>query len=71
MIERGNKDGSWNCSHPKETANFIMYGMSGEPTAPKEITMNIILKVLGFTEKQPVIIISPIPVGLFKLTHIE
>lgn len=47
LIERGNKDGSWSCSHPKETASFIMYGMSGELTSPEDITMTILLKVLG------------------------
>ena len=29
LIEQGNKDGSWNCDYPKETAVFILQGMQG------------------------------------------
>jgi len=29
LIEQGNKDGSWKCEYPKETAIFILNGMLG------------------------------------------
>ncbi|MDR3586426.1 MAG: hypothetical protein P4L59_14080 [Desulfosporosinus sp.] len=50
LIERGNKDGSWNCPYPRETANFILHGISGKLSSPEQIAISIILRVLGLTE---------------------
>jgi len=47
LIERGNKDGSWNCPYPRETASFIMNGISGKLSSSEQIAINIILRVLG------------------------
>ncbi|MDR0875143.1 MAG: TetR/AcrR family transcriptional regulator [Clostridiales Family XIII bacterium] len=57
LIERGNADGSWNCRYPKETADFIIQGMSGimstscpafkDDPEKKEIYSDIIMRLLG------------------------
>ncbi|GHU67495.1 TetR family transcriptional regulator [Clostridia bacterium] len=57
LIERGNTDGSWNCKYPKETADFIIQGMSGimntagsdfkEDAENKVIFTDIIMRLLG------------------------
>jgi len=60
LIEQGNTDGSWKCEYPKETAIFIMQGMSGvmndwqqlkEPKQEKlnkiKAYTNMVLSVLG------------------------
>ena len=47
LIERGNNDKSWNCPYPKETAHFILNGISGKPNSSEQIIINIILRVLG------------------------
>ena len=47
LIERGNKDESWNCPYPKETAHFILNGISGKPDISEQVVINIILRILG------------------------
>lgn len=50
LIERGNQDGSWNCPYPRETANFILNGISRKQSSSEQIPMSIILRVLGLPE---------------------
>jgi len=60
LIEQGNKDGSWNCSYPAETAVFILHGLEGvlsgeqgRKDSPQEkrkrikAYINIVLRILG------------------------
>ena len=57
LIEQGNADGSFNCKYPKETAMFILQGMTGIATElssyPQEkeniitASTDIIFRVLG------------------------
>jgi AcrR family transcriptional regulator len=59
LIERGNADGSWNCTYPQETAMFIMQGFSGiirfeipeeppdEESSKSPAFKDIILRLLG------------------------
>ena len=51
LIEQGNTDGSWKCEYPKETAIFIMQGMSGvmndwQQKEPKQEKLN---KIKAYT----------------------
>jgi AcrR family transcriptional regulator len=47
LIERGNKDGSWHCHCPEETAHFILHGIGGRLHSPEQVVTRIILRVLG------------------------
>jgi AcrR family transcriptional regulator len=47
MIERGNRDGSWNCPRPKETADFFLHGVSGIMGIPEQVSIEIISRLLG------------------------
>lgn len=56
LIERGNRDGSWNCEFPPETAAFIVQGISGifgllppeqNEQRKKDAFADIIFRLLG------------------------
>jgi AcrR family transcriptional regulator len=56
LIERGNRDGSWNCPHPKEAAIFILHGMNNivesftqdiDSAERRQVFADIILRILG------------------------
>jgi len=47
FIERGNEDGSWNCLYPRETAAFLLFGISGIHDYPEQIVSDIMLRVFG------------------------
>lgn len=56
LIEQGNADGSWNCEYPKDTAIFILQGLSGLiefSDSPKyeeskiQAFTNIMFRILG------------------------
>ncbi|MDR1558275.1 MAG: TetR/AcrR family transcriptional regulator [Clostridiales bacterium] len=62
LVEEGNADGSWNCEYPKETAVFILQGLTGVSEsfaalpAPdldkiKDTFSDIIFRVLGVPSK--------------------
>ncbi|MDR1961606.1 MAG: TetR/AcrR family transcriptional regulator [Gracilibacteraceae bacterium] len=62
LIERGNIDGSWHCEYPRETAIFILRGMSGVisslPPSGLEVFLNhefgkIIFRILGVESLPP------------------
>ena len=46
VIERGNEDGSWNCQHPKETASFILNGISGKLDGSEQLAHSMVLRLL-------------------------
>ncbi|MDR0501287.1 MAG: TetR/AcrR family transcriptional regulator [Coriobacteriales bacterium] len=59
LIKRGNKDGSWDCQYPKETAIVILQGVSGlvdydtldddikNKTVKQDVVNDIVTRLLG------------------------
>ena len=51
LIERGNEDNSWKCKYPKESADFILHGLSGSGIFHIKNSFepfeDIIIRVLG------------------------
>ena len=56
IIEKGNKDGSWNCKHPKDAASFLLFGIHSfknfdEDSKKKDIYKELILNLLDAGKK--------------------
>jgi hypothetical protein len=51
LIERGNADDSWDCPRPRETAAFILRGVSGKLNSSEQAMECILLQVLGAGQK--------------------
>lgn len=56
LIKLGNKDGSWNCEYPRETARFMLqgingvvelYSLNGEVQLKQQVLNKIVLRALG------------------------
>ena len=47
LIDRGNKDGSWNCKYVKETTALILYGINGINEFNEPVLNDIISRILN------------------------
>lgn len=61
LIEQGNADGSWDCEYPRETATFILQGISGffsdssfsdNEAEMAQVFTSIFVRILGIQQKK-------------------